>query len=55
MLQIRVFLSKSSDTPVFERILDCHQEVSFDFQVVLKAMRQLFGNKCIVDFKMELL
>lgn len=50
-MEIKVYLNQNADKPIFQRILVCDSSVSFDFSIVLRAMRLLFGDHCIVTFK----
>lgn len=37
--------------PIFERIVELDSSLCFDFNHVLKAMKCLFGQNCIVVFE----
>lgn len=55
MLQVRVFLSKSSDTAVFERLVSLSPDIVFDYQAVINGLHCLYGDKCVIDFKLDTL
>lgn len=49
-LQVRVYASKDSRNPVFERIVDTDFNVSFCYHQVVDSLRFLFGRNCVVSF-----
>ena len=54
-LQIKVFLndvSFSTGTNVFERIIDVDASVSIPYESLVKSLRFMFGNNCIISFNL---
>ena len=52
-LQIKVFLNDVSfrtGTEVFERIIDIDISLSIPYESLVKSLRFMFGNNCIVSF-----
>lgn len=47
-LQVKLSLDGK---PVYERILNGDASVSMDFNLLLRAMKILYGNNCIVIFE----
>lgn len=50
-MEIKVFLNRKSEHPCFARIVEYNQTLEFDFNLVLCSMRILYGQDCIVEFK----
>lgn len=50
-MEIKVFLNRQSDRPCFARIVDFNQILEFDFNLILRSMRILYGQDCIIEFK----
>lgn len=48
---IQVYLNREASHPVFERILTFDPSIKKDTELLLSAMRILFGSHCIVIFK----
>lgn len=46
-----MFLNSKSEKPSFCRIVQLDSSVEFDFSVVLRSMRILYGSSCVVEFK----
>lgn len=51
IMEIKVFMTQNSERPVFDRIVE---SVDIDFQQMLYSLRVLFGDGCIVEFKVTL-
>lgn len=49
-MRLKVCMSIDSK-PVYERILNLDASVSLDFNLLLRAMKVLYGDKCIVIFE----
>ena len=50
-MEIKVFLSRSSEKPVFCRIIQTVDGLDIDYSLLLRSMRILYGNECLVEFK----
>lgn len=50
-MELKVYLNSSSTKPVFQRIVTTPDGLDVDYSGLIKSMRQLFGNECIVEFK----
>lgn len=50
-MEIQVFLTRGSEKPVYQRIVSQNTSVKADFQLLLEAMRILYGSQCMVVFK----
>lgn len=49
-MRLKVCMSNGSK-PVYERIINMDVSVSLDFNLLLRAMKLLYGEKCIVIFE----
>ena len=49
-MEIKVFLNRSSDKPVFMRLVSFNESIEIDTNQILKVMRVLFGSECVVQF-----
>lgn len=49
-LRIRVFLSDTSDKPLFERIVYPNASISVPYASLMADFKFLFGDKVIVEF-----
>lgn len=49
-MRLKVFMPSGSK-PVYERIINMDASVSLDFNLLLRAMKLLYGEKCIVIFE----
>ena len=50
-MEIKVFINRNAERPCFSRIVNYNSCVEFDFNLVLRSMRILYGSDCIVEFK----
>ena len=50
-MEIKVFINRDAERPCFCRILNFTSSVEFDFNLILRSMRILYGSDCIVYFK----
>lgn len=48
-IHISVYLTRESGSPCFERITFTEAD-NFDYQLVINALFELFGKKCIIKF-----
>lgn len=46
-----MFLNRRSERTCFVRFVEFNKTLEFDFNLVLRSMRILFGQDCIVVFK----
>lgn len=51
LMEIKVFINRTAERPCFCRIVNYNSCVEFDFNLVLRSMRILYGSDCIVEFK----
>lgn len=50
-MEIKVYLTRQCDKPVFCRIVPYNSSVEMEFNLLLRSMRILFGSDCVVDFR----
>ena len=50
-MEIKVYISRQSERPTFCRIIQFSASVEFDFNLILRSMRILYGQDCVVEFK----
>ena len=50
-MEIKVYLSLTSKSPVFVRQVLCDRSLDIDFNLLLKSMKILFGENCVVEFR----
>lgn len=53
-LQVKVFLTGSSDRPVFERIVSLSHSTVVPYSQLEDSLRFMFGLKCVVSFNIQL-
>ena len=49
-MEIKVFLTRKSERPVFCRIIDYNDSIKLDFQKLIEVFKILFGSDCVVCF-----
>lgn len=52
-LQIKVFSGVSSlqsDSRLFERIVEVHDDISVPYSTLISDMKFLFGSSCVISF-----
>lgn len=52
-LQIKVFTgvsAMSTDSKLFERIIEVHDDISVPYSSLISDMKFLFGSSCVVSF-----
>ena len=49
-MEIKVFINRSTDKPVFMRLVPFNESIEIDTNQILKVMRVLFGSECVVQF-----
>lgn len=51
-MEIKVYLNRKADKPVFCRIVPTNDALSIDYQTLARAMYILFGNDCVIEFRL---
>ena len=49
-MEIKVYLNKKADKPVFCRIVPTNDALSLDYNCIGRALRIMFGSDCIIEF-----
>lgn len=49
-MEIKVFLTRKADKPVFCRIIEYNDSIRIDFQKLIEVLKILFGSECVVCF-----
>lgn len=49
-MEIKVFLNRNAEKPCFARIIPFNSSVTVEFNLLLRSMRILFGDDCVVQF-----
>ena len=49
-MEIKVFLNRKADKPVFCRIVEYNDSIRVDFQKLIEVFKVLFGSECVVCF-----
>lgn len=55
-LQIKVFMNVSAlsgNSSCFERLVDCHEDLSVPFESLFKDLKFLYGDSCVVQFNVQ--
>ena len=47
-----MYLNRNADKPCFCRIVPTNDALSIDYQTLARAMYILFGNDCVIEFKL---
>lgn len=50
-MEIKVFINQNAEKPIFCRIIHLNDGISMDYSLLIRSMRILFGNDCVVTFK----